>query len=201
MKKRLVGMFVVIGLALVAFQYLTSSSPGSVVKIDPGVLPQVYVNRAEGFSIRYPAGYAVNTSYKYQALGPGKYIAGIKFIIPAAMASGTNLSAYDTGVSVEEIPGVRGCDATPFVYPGVKSAVVNDNGTEYSVAMTSDAGAGNFYEETVWAIPGTDPCTALRYFIHFTNIGNYPPGVVREFDRTALLQQFDAMRRSLMIAR
>ena len=40
-----------------------------------------------GYSVRYPAGYTVNTSYVYQALGPGKNIYGIKLTIPASEAN------------------------------------------------------------------------------------------------------------------
>jgi len=166
---------------------------------DPGGLPQVYSNGAMGFSIRYPAGYSVDTSYKYQALGPGKDIDGIKFIIPASIASGTNLSSYDTGLSVEEVPDVQDCNAGIFVYPGASVQNMSDNNVDYSLATTSDAGAGNFYEEKVWAISGTNPCVAVRYFIHYTNIGNYDPGTIKEFDRSALMNQFDQMRRTLIL--
>ena len=167
--------------------------------LDPGGLPQAFADGIKGFSIRYPVGFSVDASYKYQALGPGKDIAGIKFTIPTTMASGTNLSSFDTGVSVEEIPDAQDCNATLFVYPGVKAVNITDNNTEYSFVTTSDAGAGNFYEEKVWAMPGTNPCIAIRYFIHSTNIGNYTPGTVREFDRASLINQFDQMRRSLIL--
>jgi hypothetical protein len=38
----------------------------------------------------------------------------------------------------------------------------------------------------------------VRYFVHSTNIGNYPEGAVTAYDRTALLDAFDAIRRSLV---
>ncbi len=170
-----------------------------LVAPDSGNLPEVYVNSANGFSVRYPAGYSVNPDYQYKALGPGKEIQGVKFTIPAEMSTGTNLSGYDTGVSIEVIPNVRECTADLFVFQNVKSVLLTDREIEYSVATTTDAGAGNYYEESVWAFPGTNPCVAVRYLIHSMNFGNYPPGTVREFNRNAILEQFDAIRRALIM--
>ena len=73
------------------------------------------------------------------------------------------------------------------------------NGQLFSRLNFTGAGAGNFYEEEVWAIPDTNPCIAIRYFIHSTNIYNYTPGAVKEFDRQKLINQFDEIRRSLIL--
>lgn len=164
-----------------------------------GGLDKAYANSSKGFSIRYPNGYTVKESYKYQEFGPGKDILGIKFIIPKTMADGTNLSSFDTGVSVEEIPNVQDCKAGLFIDQPSAITSADDNGVSYSVAEGNGAGAGNFYEEKVWAIPGTSPCMAVRYFIHSSNIGNYPTGTVKEFDRQALLNQLDKIRQSVII--
>jgi len=68
-------------------------------------------------------------------------------------------------------------------------------------ARRTEAAVGNRYEETVYAMPGTSPCVAVRYFIHWTIIENYPPGAVTAFDRQALLDRFDAMRGTLVLVR
>jgi membrane-bound inhibitor of C-type lysozyme len=168
-----------------------------VLAKDPGGLPKVYLDGTVGFSIRYPADYSIDASYKYQALGPGKDISGVKFTIPSSLATGTNLSSFDTGVSVEIIPVVQDCNAGLFLDGNTNVQTVTDNGSEYSFASTTQGAAGNRYEEEVWAIPGTNPCIAVRYFIHSTNIGNYPEGTVSEFDRAALINQFEKIRHSL----
>lgn len=167
---------------------------------DPGGLPNAYADKSGSFSIRYPANYKVDDSYIYNGFGPGKEIYGTKFTIPEEMAMGTNLSKYDTGVSVEIIPDVQNCDAGLFLNGNSGVKTVNDNGMEISAASGAGAGAGNFYEENVFAFPGTNPCVAVRYLIHSTNIFNYPEGAVREFDKDALIFQFDEIRRSLMLA-
>ena len=162
-------------------------------------LSEAYDDPAGVYSIRYPADYRLDTAYQYEGLGPGQAISGVKLLIPTQLSNGTNLSSFDTGVSVEELPGTTDCTAAAFLYSVNATSTVTDNGITYSYATSSDVGAGNFYEEQVWAIPGTAPCLAVRYFIHSTNIGNYPPGTVMEFDRQALLGQFDRIRRSLAV--
>lgn len=166
---------------------------------DTGGLSQVYQNGPDGFSLRYPVGYTVDESYHYQSLGPGHDISGIKFTIPASMATGTNLGS-DTYVSVEEIPHTQSCSALLFLSSGATVKNTTDAGTTYSVASVSDAGAGNRYEETVYALPGTNPCIGVRYFVHYSVIDNYPPGTVKQFDSATLLKQFDSIRRALIIS-
>lgn len=171
------------------------------VKPNPGNLPQVYESGSNGFSIRYPEGYTLNADYKYQEFGPGKDIYGVSFTIPSSMAEGTNLG-QDTRVSVEEIPGAKECTASLFLDHGAMPLDVTtttDNGTEYSTASFTGAGAGNRYEETVYALPYTNPCIAVRYYVHYGVIENYPEGAVKEFDHKALTDQFDAIRHTLTI--
>jgi len=166
-------------------------------------LSQIYANSSEGFSLGLPSEYSVDESYTYQELGPNKDIFGIKFTIPTSVATGTNLGA-DSYLSVEQIPQANppavDCSASLFLDQGSISSVVTEGNTTYSVASSTGAGAGNRYEETVYALPGTNPCVAVRYFIHYGVIENYPAdGAVREFDKHALLSQFDAIRSTLII--
>lgn len=172
--------------------------------ITASVLPEpeegwtTYSKPLSHYSVAYPQAYAINQQYMYTGLGGGKEIKGTKFTIGATTTEGTNLST-DTGVSVEEISNPAVCTAARFLYTPQNIRTVSENGIDYSVADEGGAGAGNFYEERVYAIPGTEPCLAVRYFIHSTNIGNYEPGTVTEFDKTALLKEFDKIRASLKI--
>ncbi len=166
---------------------------------DPGGLPQVFSSGAIGFSIRYPAGYSVDSTYRYQALGPGRDIEGVSFTVQAGLAEGTNLSA-DSHVSVEALPAAGGCAADRFLSQGAGVSDTTIAGGTLSVAHRAEAAVGNRYEETVFAYPGTGRCRALRYFVHWTVLENYPPGAVTAFDRKALLDRFDAMRTTLVLA-
>ena len=163
-------------------------------------LSNVYENSKKGFSILYPNGFTVDKDYTYQEAGPGKSISGVKFTIPSSMASGTNLSS-DSYLSVEELPQASNCSATLFSYDNSEKATeVTDGDTIYSYLKTGDAGAGNRYDEFIYAIPGTNPCIALRYFIHYGVFENYPAGTVTKFDEKALTDTFDQIRHSLIVS-
>lgn len=167
---------------------------------DPGGLPQIYSSGSQGFSIRYPAGYTLDESYTYTGLGPVQTIKGTKFAVDPAIVSGTNLSP-DSYVSVEPMAGaVNSCSAEIYLSNARSAGFVDEGGRRFSVASSTGAAAGNRYEETVFATPVQDGCMAVRYFVHYGAIGNYPEGQVKEFDRAALLSQFDQIRRSLTLA-
>ena len=152
-----------------------------------------------GFSLRYPPGDTVNGGYVFDGFGPGHDITGVSFTIPKTMTTGTNLSA-DTRLSVETIPDAAACVATAFIPgPAENLRTVTENDTDYSVATSSEAGAGNIFDTTVYALIGTSPCLAVRYFIHSANIQNFDPGTVTEFDRGALIAEFDAIRKTLVV--
>lgn len=154
-----------------------------------------------GYSVRYPQGYTVTAPYAYEALGPGKTIYGTKLTIPASMAAGTNLS-NDSYISIETLPKAKTCTADIFLDTQIGSTTeIADNGTTYSMAKGGGAGAGNLYNEYVYAIPGTSPCLAVRYFIHSTQLANYPAGTVAAFNQQALVNEFDGIRRSLVLGR
>lgn len=169
----------------------------------------MYHDIALGFSITLPTALAtssndslwsVDSAYEYQAQGPGKSIAGVKFTIPKTLAVGTNLS-NDSYVSVEHLKAGEKCDASTFMMdPSIKSHSVQEGVLSYSVATSSDAAVGNRYEETVYARTDSSSCIAVRYFIHYAAIQNYPDGAVKEFDKAALLQTFDQIRRTLAIS-
>ena len=161
-------------------------------------MPQIFSSGAQGFSLRLPEDYVKDESYKYQALGPGKDIWGTKFTIPASVATGTNLSK-DSYISIEQIPQTQDCSAGNFLSPGTATSTVIEGDVEYSYATSEDAALGNRYLEHVYALSGTNPCIAVRYFIHYGVFENYPEGSVKEFDKQALIREFDQIRATLVV--
>ncbi len=199
--KNLKTIAIVIFIILVGYAVFRSKNNTEPVTVtDNNELTQKYESSEHGFSIRYPQGFTVDEKYNYQGFGPGKDIPGVKFMIPQDMATGTNLGS-DTHLSVEQISNAKNCGAGSFLDlgNGEKVTILEENGITYSVASLSGAGAGNRYEEKVYAIPGTNPCMAVRYFIHYSVIENYPPGTVKAFDEAALTSTFDKIRKTLVI--
>jgi hypothetical protein len=194
-------VIVVIIFSLVQAHTAVAPNPETTTKNEPVVTcldpNQIYTNNLFHFSLCLPPGYAVN-QYAYQELGPDQDILGMKFTIPKETAAGTNLSG-DSYFSVEGIPSTPTCSASLFLDTGAKVSTVTDNGVNYSKGILNGAAAGNRYDETVYALPGTNPCLAIRYFIHYGVIDNYPAGMVKEFDETTLVSQFDKIRETLVV--
>lgn len=185
--------------ALVLENNVEKSFIGCVQVADKSAeLPKVFQSGSEGITMRYPEGFTVDSKYSYIGLGPKKGIAGVKFTIPKSYASSTNLST-DTYMSVESLANASTCTPALFLLDKVTPIMVTDSGVNYLVASTTGAAAGNRYEETVYALSGTHPCIAIRYFVHYGAIENYPKDTVKAFDRDLLIGTFDAMRRSLVV--
>lgn len=149
------------------------------------------------FSISYPPGY-VPEVFDAEDIAPGKRASGVKFIIDPALTAGNNLSA-DSYLSVEYLPTLVACDATPYLHHPTTLPRLTDDGHVYAVAKEEGAVAGGSYEETVYVRTDAERCLAVRYVIHTDNLGKYRPGTVSAFDRSRLVEVFDLMRRSLIL--
>lgn len=180
-------------------EYAASAPTPAPVKNEPVTEEKsTYASSTMKFAIRYPKNFTLQDPYAYEAFGSEKLIHGVKFQIPLTTATGTNLSG-DTGISVETLPRAKNCTGDIFLLADVKAQIRTVGSTTYSVATSSEGAAGNLYEESVFALASSSPCIAVRYFIHSTNIENYEPGSVRQFDRNVLIELFDEIRNTLML--
>jgi len=55
------------------------------------------------------------------------------------------------------------------------------------------AGAGNFYEQEIYRMANKGICYEVIDYIHSTNIENYTPGTVTEFDKTSIIQKLNGV--------
>ena len=206
MAKYFIGVVIIVLLAVGGYyvwDFIQKSEPVETLPVIQEPTTRTYATST--FSITYPIGFIVDDAYAYEQF-ENKPVQGVKFTIPETIATSTNLSS-DTYISVEWLPRAKTCTGDIYLPANVKTYELTEGRVEYSVATSSGAAAGNLYEEQVYAFTESSPCTAVRYFIHSPNIGNYLPapdggqagelGAVREFDRAALIRTFDAIRRSL----
>jgi hypothetical protein len=63
-----------------------------------------------------------------------------------------------------------------------ETATVGTN--TFHVARAGDAGAGNLYSSTIYRMMMNGGCFEAVTTLHTSNIGNYDPGTVKEFDKT-----------------
>ncbi len=176
-----------------------------VASVDASVkLPVPYADREGTFSLRLPGilssttlGYNIDEQFSH-VITPKKSIDGVKFTIPTALATGTNLS-QDSYFSIEQEKETSTCIASSFLTDVSGTTTMTQGGVSYSLATSSGAAAGNRYEEIVYALAGTNPCVAVHYFIHHTALENYPKGTVTEFNKKALVASFDQIRQTLVV--
>ncbi len=165
-----------------------------LVEIEQGLL---YKNPDLGFELRLPTGFTFNEAYVNQLFGPGREIRGVEFRIPASLSTGTNLSS-DSHIALEKLSNVS-CAPETFLELPQNEETVTLGANTFTFAQSSGAGAGNRYDENIYITKRGTDCFALRYFIHSTNVGNYDPGTVTEFDRAKLLETFDQIASTLKI--
>ena len=77
---------------------------------------------------------------------------------------------------------------------------VSINGRQFVRSEGGGVAAGNIYEQTYYRAASQGVCYEITFFVHYGNIGNYSPDLgVKEFDRTALMQKFEAILSTLII--
>lgn len=204
MAKYILGVMVIILAGIGGYYYFIErhAAPTTGTQQTTQMQPQATATTTYAtstFSVVYPVDFSADPTFENTEVSAKKPIAGVKFTIPGAMATGTNLGS-DTFISVEQLPHAKKCTGDIYLLDNVTPTSVDDNGVTYSLATTSGAGAGNRYEEYVYAIASSSPCTAVRYWIHSSELGNYDPGMgIKAFDSQALMSAFDTIRRSVQL--
>jgi len=68
------------------------------------------------------------------------------------------------------------------------------NGMNFVHTTSEGAGAGNYYQQEIYRTVNNNTCYEVIYYIHSTNIGNYPPeSKVTEFNRDAVMKNLQAV--------
>jgi hypothetical protein len=74
---------------------------------------------------------------------------------------------------------------------GPEQVVGNEvvDGFTFVHSTSQGVGAGNIYEQEIYRMVNKNICYEVTYYLHSTNVGNYTPGTVAEFDRNAITQK------------
>lgn len=163
-------------------------------------LPKAYESSLYKFKINLPEDFIVDEDYVYEST-PSRSFPGVKFSIPERLYKGTNLSS-DSYISVEKLSyDALACVAGSFLDSSESQGLTQVNGLDFTSAYSIGAGAGNRYEETVYATQVTDGCIAIRYFMHYGVLENYEEGAVTDFDKSQLISIFDSIRKTLIVSK
>ena len=141
MKNTLIGILVVVILSIIGYFIWAAISQPTVLPEKAPITETKNTYATSTFSIQYPSSYILNDVYFYDQF-EGKPIVGVKFVIPESLASGTNLSSFDTGVSVESLPRAKRCTGDIYVFANVKTVDLTVGSTTYSVATSTVAATG-----------------------------------------------------------
>jgi hypothetical protein len=149
-----------------------------------------YSNPATGLSLTYPDTFT-------PALPPvGNYKTNPELalhFIDSKAYDKTNLSeAYLFVSSTSDAQTVTTCTDPNPNGGGPEQVVGNEiiNGNTFVHSTSDGAGAGNYYQQEIYRTVNKSVCYEVIYFIHYTNVGNYTPGTVTEYDSVALMQKF-----------
>ena len=154
-----------------------------------------FTDAGKTFSFSYPKtttlsggdiGYTQSWSNNQTTLG----LVLAKVEIPRESQPKTNFSGATLSVGTSsDVTAVKDCTTT--------GTPVRINGTDFIKSSSSDAGAGNFYETTMYRTLRNNQCYSLEYTIHTTNIGNYSPdqGIV-EYDKSSVTKTLESVVQS-----
>ncbi len=148
-----------------------------------------YNNSATGLALTYPNTFAP----AIPVVGNYKTIPELTLhFIDTETYNKTNLSeVYLFISSTSDSQAVSTC-TEPNQGGGVPEQIIGNevvNGFTFVHSTSDGAGAGNFYEQEIYRMVNKNVCYEVIYYIHSTNIGNYPSGTVTEFDRDVLTQK------------
>lgn len=171
--------------------------PAPIVETPQAPQNSTYASSTMKFSLTYPQAFTLQEQYAYTRVSPTKPISGVTFAVPSTFTQGTNL-ASDSGIAVEQLPRATACTGDIYLKANVKAQSVTEGAITYSLATSTETAGTDVFEEMVYAIPGSSPCIAVRYFLHSNAIGNMATGT-RAFDRAGVIAAFDTIRRSMSV--
>jgi hypothetical protein len=157
-----------------------------------------YVDTLHDSAFRYSDEFAP-TLYTPAGGYGGRFMLTLMFINMEFLTPVTNLGeAYFVYSAMDDEETVATCTEPLSPQESIIGKVVI-NGYEFTQSETTDAGAGNIYHMVMYRTVYRNVCYEMVLNMHSGNIGNYPPGTVREFDQAALMAKFEEILSSFTV--
>ncbi len=152
-----------------------------------------FINQQYGVTLRYTDEFAP-TTMPVPITIKGTPLLTLAFIDTAFYSPKTNLSEAYLELAASIDPAVVStCTQASAQFAETITGQVTINGYTFTRSEFSGAAAGNRYDQVTYRTVAQGRCFELASLIHSTNIGNYTPGTVVEFDRPVLLGKFDTV--------
>ena len=141
-----------------------------------------YRDTEYGFSIQYPE-IATTSPVNFEGYLPLTQTPIVSFVLPESMYMGTNLAEAGVYIGATTSPKIiASCSVSSAETGETAEGQETINGATFLVFTSTGAGAGNFYETKAFRTLRGGFCFELVELLHSTNIGNYTPGTIAEFD-------------------
>lgn len=164
----------------------------SIPHIVPDTSTIEYRDTALRFSIQYPD-IATSSPVEFAGYLPRTASPVASFTLPRSMFEGTNLGEAGVYIGATTSPKIVASCETPMPDMGELSVSSTTlNGAVFATATSSDAGAGNRYETTVFRAVHDGTCFEIVELLHWADIHNFGPETA-EFDKAKFQGYLDAI--------
>ncbi|MES2416222.1 MAG: hypothetical protein V4504_00775 [Patescibacteria group bacterium] len=137
------------------------------------------------------------SDWKLNAKQKGIILASVS--VPREYMPSTNFSGAKLTVGRSaDVNAIKSCTTADMPMKEITNYTVNVGGYPFTKILSSDAGAGNFYETTSYRGIVDGDCYVVEYTIHSTNIGNYSPDQgIKEFDKNMIVTDMENIVKSI----
>lgn len=146
----------------------------------------IYQHDDPAFRISYPSIYSVIESYL--SGGVGTLPAVVAVSSPEEERTGTNLIESSVVVGISNDPGVTS-KCAEALEGETKLGSIPISGAPFDIFTSDGAAAGNLYQTIRYRTVKDGRCYEITLLMHSGNIGNYPAGEVREFEKATILER------------
>lgn len=174
-----------------------STTPPVVVVPAPEIIAKVksvlLEDKVNGFKIWYPETAQIDKQ-------GGNYLGATKTAVAQILIS----PSLFIGTNLHEAVVAIGIDTDPTIVASCQQAINGDqaqgfvtiSGKDFSLFTGTDAGAGNLYDYRDYRRAQNGKCYEITEVLHSSNIGNYEPGTIKEFNKKYFSGVLDKMATS-----